>query len=237
MSDARDPILEAVGLGKRHGDGEGAVQALDAVDLAVLPRELVAIMGPSGCGKSTLLSLLGGLDVPSAGTVRIDGVSLADLDDDARTLLRRRRLGFVFQFFNLLPTFSARENVALPLLLDGVAEAEAHRRAQAELERVGLAARAEHLPSQLSGGEQQRTAIARALVFQPALLLADEPTGNLDSRSSQQILELLRGVVDEQGTTVVLVTHDEQTGARADRLVRMLDGRITSDRRAGEGER
>jgi putative ABC transport system ATP-binding protein len=225
-----NPILESEHLTKTYGEGDAAVRALDGVDLQVPAGQFLSIMGPSGCGKSTLLNLLGGLDVPSSGTIRIAGTALGDLDDDGRTLLRRRRLGFVFQFFNLLPTFTAAENVALPLQLDGVPEGQALERARASLELVGIGAeRQGHMPGQLSGGEQQRTAIARALVFEPELLLADEPTGNLDSRTGDQVMALLRRLVSEHGKTIVMVTHDGRYGGMGDRRIELRDGRIISD--------
>ena len=187
-------------------------------------------MGPSGSGKSTLLHLAGGLDTPSAGEVRIGGESLGALSDDGRTLLRRRRIGFVFQFFNLLPMLSAEENVALPLVLDGVPGDRALGRARAAMETVGIAQRAGHRPSELSGGEQQRVAIARALAIEPVLLLADEPTGNLDRARGEQVVALLRRLVDERRQTILMVTHDARSASMADRLVQLRDGRIVDDR-------
>jgi putative ABC transport system ATP-binding protein len=209
--------------------GAARVEALRGVDLCVRPGEFVAVMGPSGSGKSTLLHLIGGLDRPTGGQVVVEGQDLAALDDDRLTVLRRRRLGMVFQAFNLLDVLTAEENVALPLVIDGVAEAEAHRRARQALERVGLEKRFGHLPGQLSGGEQQRTAIARALVSKPALLLADEPTGNLDSAAGDQVLALLRRLVDADGQTLLLVTHDARHAAQADRLLRLRDGRVVEE--------
>jgi putative ABC transport system ATP-binding protein len=206
--------------------GEARVEALRGIDLDVARGEFVSVMGPSGSGKSTLLHLIGGLDQPTAGAVLLDGTDLAALNDDALTLVRRRRIGFVFQAFNLIDVLTAEENVALPLLIDGVAEAEAHGRAAAALEQVGIGQRRGHWPSKLSGGEQQRVAVARALVTRPLLLLADEPTGNLDSASGDQVLTLLRQLVDEQGQTILMVTHDARQAARADRLVRLRDGQV-----------
>ncbi len=179
------------------------------------------------------MSLLGAIDVPTSGKVLVDGVDLTTLSDDERTLLRRRRIGFVFQAFNLMPTLSAIENIALPLELDGVSEEESMERSRERLTWVGLADRADHLPSMLSGGEQQRVAVARALVIEPALLLADEPTGNLDSASSRQIMRLLRDLVDSHGQTVVLVTHDMQVAGHADRILRVNDGLIEAEERPG----
>jgi putative ABC transport system ATP-binding protein len=219
-------ILEAKELSKTYGVGETRVEALRDVNLQISGREIVAIMGPSGSGKSTLLSLLGGVDTPSSGQVLLEGVDLSTLDDNHRTLIRRRRLGFIFQAFNLLPILTAVENVALPLELDGIPSSEAHRRALEALTQVDLAARRSHLPGMLSGGEQQRVAIARALVIQPALLLADEPTGNLDSTNGQRIMELLRNLVDEHQHTIVMVTHDMDIGRAANRVIRLRDGRV-----------
>jgi putative ABC transport system ATP-binding protein len=223
------PAVVVEALTRTYIQGAGRVEALRGVDLTVRPGEMVAVMGPSGSGKSTLLHLIAGLDVPTAGRVCVGGVDLAGLDDDGRTLLRRRRLGIVFQAFNLLDTLTAEENVALPLLVDGVAEAEATRRARAALERVGVAGRASHLPAQLSGGEQQRVAIARGLVTEPVVLLADEPTGNLDSAGGAAVLALLRRLVDEQRQTLLLVTHDARHAALADRLLRLRDGRVVEE--------
>jgi putative ABC transport system ATP-binding protein len=189
---------------------------------------MVAIVGPSGSGKSTLLSLIGAIDAPTGGQVLLDGNDLAKLDDMGRTLLRRHRIGIVFQAQNLIPTLTAIENISLPLELDGVDKAEAIRRADNALELIGLARRRDHLPAMMSGGEQQRVAVARALVIQPALLLADEPTGNLDSVSSRQIIDLLRDLVDRHQQTVVVVTHDPEVAQRADRVVHLRDGKIES---------
>jgi putative ABC transport system ATP-binding protein len=187
---------------------------------------MLAIKGRSGSGKSTLLTLLGGVDVPTSGQVLLEATDLATLDDDQRTLIRRRRIGFVFQAFNLLPILTAEENVALPLELDGVAAAQARERAAKMLELVGLAARRTHLPGKMSGGEQQRVAIARALVIEPAIVLADEPTGNLDSANSKRITQVLRELVDQHGQTIVLVTHDSAVAEHADRVIYLLDGRV-----------
>jgi putative ABC transport system ATP-binding protein len=217
-------VLEARDLRKTFGEGEAAVEALKGVNFGVRAGEMVAIMGRSGSGKSTLLTLLGGVDVPTSGQVMLEGKDLATMDDTARTLIRRRRIGFVFQSFNLLPILTAEENVALPLELDGLPALEARKRAVEVLESVGLSTRRGHLPSKMSGGEQQRVAIARALVIRPAILLADEPTGNLDSTNGQRVTVMLRKLVEEQGQTIVLVTHDPGMAAQADRIIHLADG-------------
>jgi putative ABC transport system ATP-binding protein len=229
VSSGDTPAALACGLTKTFGAGEARVEALRGIDLCVERGRFVAVMGPSGSGKSTLLHLLGGLDVPTSGTVRVGGEDLAALDDDRLTLLRRRRLGFIFQAFNLIDVLTAEENVGLPLLIDGVGEGEALRRAGEALGLVGLAQRRHHLPGRLSGGEQQRVAIARALVGRPLLLLADEPTGNLDSASGDQVMALLRRLVDEQGQTVLMVTHAARHAALADRIIQLRDGRVVDD--------
>jgi len=222
-------IVEAKGLTKVYGTGTTEVVALDHVDL-VVAGEFVAVMGPSGCGKSTLLNLLGGLDTPTQGSIEIDGKAVSGMDDDELTMLRRRRFGFVFQFFNLIPVLNATENAALPLTLDGVPANEAHRRAEQWLVKVGLGDRLKNRPDQLSGGQQQRVAVARALVTEPALLLADEPTGNLDSRSSEEIAGLLTQAAGEWGRAILMVTHDARIAAHAHRIVFMKDGGIVDDR-------
>jgi putative ABC transport system ATP-binding protein len=222
-------VLEARALTRTYGGGELRVEALRGVDLKVEQGEFLAIMGPSGSGKSTMLHLLGGVDAPTSGQVLLEGVDLASLSDDQRTIIRRKRIGFIFQSFNLLPTLSAEENVSLPLELDGVPTSEAVRRARTSLDLVGVSHRRTHLPSTLSGGEQQRVAIARALVIEPALLLADEPTGNLDSANGRQVTALLRRLVDERHQTIVMVTHDQNVAAQSDRLVCLRDGLIESD--------
>ncbi len=219
-------LISAVNLTKVYGSGDTAVRALDNISLQVEPGEFVAVMGPSGCGKSTLLHLLGGLDRPTSGTVTIDGHSLSDLSDARLTELRRHKIGFIFQFFNLIPVLNAVENAALPVTLDGVRQAEAKERATKWLTRFGLGDRLDHRPDQLSGGQQQRVAVARALVADPALILADEPTGNLDTRSSEEIAALLRQVANEWGRSVVVVTHDPRIAAHADRIVFLKDGAI-----------
>jgi putative ABC transport system ATP-binding protein len=226
---AGEPAVETVGLAKSYGSGATAVHALRGVDLRVSSGEFVVIMGPSGSGKSTLLHLIGGLDVPSGGEVRIAGRSLAALDDDALSRMRRTSVGFVFQAFNLLTVLTAEENVLLPLQVDGVPADEARARAAAALEAVGLSARARHLPGELSGGEQQRVAVARALAVDPVLLLADEPTGNLDSRTGAAVMDLLRRLVDERGQTALMVTHDPRAAARGDRIVWLRDGAVVEE--------
>jgi putative ABC transport system ATP-binding protein len=219
-------LVQAENLTKVYGSGETAVTALDRANISVDAGEFVAVMGPSGCGKSTLLYLLGGLDRPTAGRAIVDGQSLSDLSDDQLTTLRRRKIGFVFQFFNLIPMLDATENAALPVTLDGVAPATAKAKASAWLQQVGLGNRLGSRPDQLSGGQQQRVAIARALVAEPKLVLADEPTGNLDSRASDEIAALLRQVADEWGRAVVMVTHDSHIASYADRIVFLRDGAV-----------
>jgi putative ABC transport system ATP-binding protein len=208
--------------------GDQEVHALDGVDLAIQAGEFVAVMGPSGSGKSTLLNLLGGLDRPSAGRILVEGADIAGFDQDALCRYRRRRVGFIFQSFNLLPSMSARENVEFPLIFAGVDLRDRQRRAAETLAAVGLAARMLHRPAELSGGEQQRVAIARALVNDPDLILADEPTGNLDSRTGAEVMEALLSV-NRAGKTIVMVTHDERVAAHAGRVVRMMDGRVTTE--------
>jgi putative ABC transport system ATP-binding protein len=226
-----DPILVAEDLQMRYPMGAMLVEALGGVDLAIDRGEFVAVMGPSGSGKSTLLHLLGGLEEASGGDVRLSGQSLAQLGDRELTLLRRRKVGVVFQFFNLMPTMTAEENVGLPLLLDGAPADEVSRRAAEALDWVGLAERRRHTPDRLSGGEQQRVALARALITHPDLVLADEPTGNLDSASGEQVLSLLRRACDERGQTVLMVTHDPAAAARADRVIFLGDGKIRDELR------
>lgn len=222
-------LVEAQGLRKIFSRGTNQVEALRGVDLSIEKGEFVSIMGPSGSGKSTLLHLIGGLDLPSSGDVRIEDASLRSMSDDTLSTFRRRRLGFIFQFFNLLPTLSALENVALPRLLDGESIASVEPKAKALLEQMGLASRMHHRPDQLSGGEMQRVAIARALVTDPILILADEPTGNLDSKTGESVLSLLAEMATKRGHTILMVTHDSNAASFGTRLVRLRDGEIESD--------
>ena len=219
-------VLEVRDLCKRYRRGDTEVTALDGLSLTLEAGSSTAVVGPSGCGKSTLLHLCGGMDRPTAGEVRLAGRSLAALDDDELTRLRCERIGFVFQFFNLLPTLTVAENIALPLLLAGRDPAESVGRAGEWAERVGISHRLDHAPSQLSGGEAQRAAIARAVVHEPALLIADEPTGNLDSENAARILALLQEVNQQFGAALLLATHDAAVAAAAERTVEMRDGRI-----------
>jgi putative ABC transport system ATP-binding protein len=209
--------------------GERSVHALDEVSLKITRNEFVAVVGPSGCGKSTLMHLIAGLDRPTAGEIVVDGLSLKDANDAQLTNFRRRQLGLVFQFFNLLPTMNALENITLPLLLQGVPIGESEARARELLELVGLTNRATHFVHQLSGGEQQRTAIARALVHRPSLLIADEPTGNLDTVSAGRVLALFQQIAREQMTTLILVTHSTEVAAAALRQIELRDGKVVND--------
>jgi putative ABC transport system ATP-binding protein len=221
-----DTIIEARTVSKTYDTGKVQVPALRGVDLTIRRGEMVSVMGPSGCGKTTLLNCLSGLDAVDDGEVLIEGVALSKLSDRARTDYRARRMGFVFQFYNLMPVLTAAENVELPLLVARVAAKQARRQALAALDLVGLAARADHVPDELSGGERQRVTIARALVNDPAIVWADEPTGDLDSENAADISGLMRQLNRERGLTFVIVTHDPSVGHNADRLVRMVDGRI-----------
>jgi putative ABC transport system ATP-binding protein len=220
-------VVQAVDLSRRYGEGEAAVDALQGVSLAVQPGELVAVMGPSGSGKSTLMHLLAALDKPTSGTVAIAGEDVGSLNDSDVTLLRRRHIGFVFQFFNLLPMLSAEENVKLPLSIAG--EKPNPEFFEDLLKRVGLSDRRSHRPSELSGGQQQRVAIARALVSKPTVVFADEPTGNLDSQTGADILALLRDSAKELDQTMVMVTHDANAAEIADRVLFLADGRIVEE--------
>jgi len=219
-------VLEARDLSKQYQLGEHLVEALRGVNVQVTEGEFLAIMGPSGSGKSTLLHLLGGLDVPTGGDVVLTGESLAELSERQATLARRHHVGFVFQFFNLLPTLTAEENILLPVIIDGRDSRKYEDRLTDLLDLVGLSERRSHKPDQLSGGEQQRVAIARALITQPAILLADEPTGNLDSKTGKAIMSLLRRSCDELGQTVIVVSHDAKATAYADRIIFLRDGDI-----------
>jgi putative ABC transport system ATP-binding protein len=221
-----DVVVRTVGLTRRYKMGDTFVEALRGVDLEIARGEFVALVGPSGSGKSTVLNLIGGLDRPTEGEIWIDGKELSARDEKTLTRHRRQHVGFVFQSFNLLPRLTAEENVALPLMFGGVPEKERRARAKELLEQVGLAERLTHRPTQLSGGEQQRVAIARALVGQPALLLADEPTGNLDTTTGVEIMHLLKELNQEHGLTLLVVTHDPEVAAFADRVVRLRDGQV-----------
>jgi len=223
-------MIRLIDIAKVYRQGKSEITALAGVTLDIQKGEFVVVMGPSGSGKSTLLHLIGGLDRPSRGEILVEGRIISQVPDDEVTLFRRTQIGFVFQFFNLLPTLTARENVMLPLILDGRSRVDGDQRAETLLERVGLAARGNHLPEELSGGEIQRLAVARALVFDPPILLADEPTGNLDSKTGEAILQLIRDVNRERSCTVVLVTHNLQAAAYGGRVIHLRDGRIEEDR-------
>jgi putative ABC transport system ATP-binding protein len=218
-------VLEAIDVVKTYGQGSVEVQALRGVSVGVAAGDFLSIMGPSGCGKSTLLHLLGGIESPNSGSVLLGKEDFGSLSDKERSIVRRRKIGFVFQKMNLMPTLTALENVALPLRIDGVSRADSQARAQTALKRAEIAHRAKHFPHEMSGGEQQRVAIARALVIEPAVLLADEPTGALDSANGKQIVELLLACA-AQGQTVIVVTHDPGVASRSSCLLRMRDGQI-----------
>lgn len=228
---ASETVLQTDELTRRYRVGRDTITALDAVSLAVRQGEFVAIMGPSGCGKSTLLNLLGGLDRPTEGRVSLRGQDLAQLSEEAMASLRRKTLGFIFQRHDLIPVLTAQENVEFPMLLDGVARLERAERAAQLLAMVGLEGKGRSLPDELSGGQQQRVGIARALANAPRILLADEPTGNLDSATAAEVLDALTALVRAQGLTLVMVTHDPDDAARADRIIRLEDGRVV----AGDG--
>jgi putative ABC transport system ATP-binding protein len=221
-------MIELKNAGKSYKQGVREVHALRDISLSIKKGEFLSVMGPSGSGKSTLLNLIGGLDQPSSGEIFIDSRPLHGISDDELTLIRRRRVGFIFQFFNLLPILTAAENVGLPLLLEGMSYSVIKPRAVALLEQVGLGARIEHRPEQLSGGEMQRVAVARALVMDPAVLLADEPTGNLDSHTSEDIFLLLKAL-NERGQTIVMVTHDPKAAAYGSRIITLKDGALSED--------
>jgi putative ABC transport system ATP-binding protein len=224
----REPVIQLAGITKVYGSGDVAVAALRGVDLVIYEGEFVAIMGPSGSGKTTMLGIIGCLDRPTEGTYHLVGEEMSELDENRRAKVRGERIGFVFQAYNLLPRQPAYKNVELPLIYAGVPARERRPRVLEALAQVGLADRADHRPNQLSGGEQQRVGIARALVVRPKVLLADEPTGNLDSASAEEVLALLERL-NQQGTTIVLVTHSEEVAERAARIVRVADGLIVSD--------
>ncbi len=220
------PVLEAINVYKSYRRGDHVVTALSGVTVTVSAGERVAVMGPSGCGKSTLLHLCGAMDRPSSGEIHLDGQRLCTLDDDQLTRLRRRQVGFVFQSFNLLPTLTIAQNIGLPLLLSGSSEDEARTAAKELAERVGLTRRLDHLPQQLSGGEVQRAAIVRAVIHEPTVLIADEPTGNLDSDNGQRILELLLQLNEQSKTAIIVATHDETVARQLDKVVSLRDGQV-----------
>jgi ABC-type lipoprotein export system ATPase subunit len=230
-----EPIVEARGVHKTYETGRVRVRALQGVELVIERGEMVAIMGPSGCGKTTLLNCLSGLDDIDAGEILIEGTALSAMSDRERTDYRARRMGFVFQFYNLMPVLTAVETVELPLLVARVRAGEARRRALESLELVGIADRAAHRPDELSGGERQRVTIARALVNDPAIVWADEPTGDLDSENAEEIVALMRRLNQERGLSFLIVTHDIAVGRQTDRIIRMLDGSISEEHRPEVG--
>ena len=219
-------MIDIKDLCKVYLVGDERVRALDHATLHIYPKEFVSIIGPSGSGKSTLMNIIGCLDIADAGSYRLDGLPIEDYSENQLATIRNQKIGFVFQSFNLIPKLSAEENVELPLIYQKVSRAERHKRVKAALERVGLTNRAKHLPTELSGGQQQRVAIARALVTNPSLILADEPTGNLDSRTSREIMEIFHEL-HAQGNTIVLITHDNEVAKQASRAIHILDGQIT----------
>jgi putative ABC transport system ATP-binding protein len=231
------PAIETHDLHMHYGEGRTEVRALDGVDLVIDRGEMVAIMGPSGSGKSTLLHIVGALESPTAGTISVAGLPYEGLDDSRLTELRRDHIGFVFQFFNLLPSLTAEENVTLPAVIAKRHDSAIRDRARELLGRVRLADRMDHLPSELSGGQQQRVSIARALLLQPELVLADEPTGNLDTKSSREVLRVLRELNNEEGHTIVMVTHDPSVAATADRVIYLRDGKIAGEIEGGSTRR
>ena len=233
MSDSA--LIRLSGITKTYGSGQAAFQALKGIDLAIDAGDFVAIMGPSGSGKSTAMNILGCLDTPTSGSYEFEGVQVEQLSRNERALLRRNYLGFVFQGFNLLSRTTALENVELPLIYRGEPAAARHAAARAALRQVGLEGWEHHTPAELSGGQQQRVAIARAIVTRPAVLLADEPTGNLDTHTSEEIMDLISALNRDQGITVLMVTHEPDMAAYAKRVIRFVDGRVDSDRRNGEG--
>ena len=225
-------ILETPGLRKVYGSGDTEVRALDGVDLAVEKGEFAAVVGTSGSGKSTLLHMLGGLDRPTSGTVTVDGRELSSLKDEALTIFRRRKIGFVFQNYNLVPVLNVYENIVLPIQLDGGQPDKAYM--NQIIDTLGLESKLQNLPNNLSGGQQQRVAIARALAAKPAIILADEPTGNLDSKTSQDVMALLKITSEKFAQTIVMITHNEEIAQMADRIIRIEDGKIRSSRTTGE---
>ena len=227
--DGGQPLIHARDLRKTYHVGDQVVHALDGLDLDIRTNEYVALMGPSGSGKSTLMNMLGCLDSPTLGSYILNGQDVSRLADDALADIRNREIGFVFQTFNLLPRYTALENVALPMVYAGMGKAERLARAQEVLDQVGLGDRMDHRPNELSGGQRQRVAVGRALVMRPSIILADEPTGNLDTATSQEVMELF-GDIQKAGNTVILVTHEEDIAAYAHRTVRLRDGRVESDR-------
>ncbi|OGU19729.1 MAG: macrolide ABC transporter ATP-binding protein [Hydrogenophilales bacterium RIFOXYD1_FULL_62_11] len=229
-------LIRLSGITKTYGSGQAAFQALKGIDLAIDAGDFVAIMGPSGSGKSTAMNILGCLDTPSSGSYEFEGVKVEQLSRNERALLRRNYLGFVFQGFNLLSRTTALENVELPLIYRGEPAAARHAAARAALRQVGLEGWEHHTPAELSGGQQQRVAIARAIVTRPAVLLADEPTGNLDTHTGEEIMELISALNRDQGITVLMVTHEPDMAAHAKRVIRFVDGRVDSDRRNGEAD-
>jgi len=230
------PALQASGLWKLYQAGDSTVEAVRGVELTIASGDMVAVMGPSGCGKTTLLNILSGIDEPSSGAVHVNGEALYGISDNARTDLRGRSFGFIFQDFNLLPVLSAVENVELPLLLLGSPANLARQEALEALGRVGLAERADHRPSELSGGQQQRVAVARAIVHRPSIILCDEPTGNLDTGTSRDVMDLLRTMNKTEGTTFLIVTHDEAIAAQCQRTIVMNDGLVVNQRSAEQNE-
>jgi putative ABC transport system ATP-binding protein len=219
-------MIRCIDVCKTYRQGESKITALAGLSLDIPKGSFAAIMGPSGSGKSTLLHLIGGLDRPTSGDLLVDGRLIGQMADDQVTLFRRHKIGFVFQFFNLLPTLTAMENVALPLVLDGRSKTEADKRAQTLIEKIGLEKRRDHLPEELSGGEIQRVSVARALAFSPPILLADEPTGNLDSKNGEAILALLKQINQEDGCTVVMVTHSQEAARYGERTIFLRDGQL-----------
>jgi putative ABC transport system ATP-binding protein len=229
-------LIRLSGITKTYGSGQAAFQALKGIDFAIEAGDFVAVMGPSGSGKSTVMNILGCLDTPSGGSYEFEGVKVEQLSRNERALLRRNYLGFVFQGFNLLSRTTALENVELPLIYRGESAAARHAAARAALKQVGLEGWEHHTPAELSGGQQQRVAIARAIVTRPAVLLADEPTGNLDTHTGEEIMDLIGALNRDQGITVLMVTHEPDMAAHAKRVIRFVDGRVDSDRRNGEAD-